>query len=106
MNEERIGKLENLLKIDPEDTFTKYALALEYQKQNKTLALGLFEELLEESPDYIPTYYQAAHLYIDLGEAQKAEQTFKTGIEKSKSDLKTNAELRNAYQNFLLELED
>ncbi len=100
---ERVEYLLNLLKNDPKDAFTKYALALEYQKNDKETAGTLFEELLLEQPDYLPTYYQAAHLFIELDELEKAKEIFEEGIKRSTKDLKNQAELRNAYQNFLFE---
>lgn len=107
MNSERVKMLVNSLKEDPNDPFTKYALALEYLDQNDQYASQLFTELLNDNPEYIPTYYQAAHLFVKLGEDEQAETVFKKGISLTLGkDPKTYHELQNAYQNFLFERDE
>jgi tetratricopeptide (TPR) repeat protein len=105
MNEDRIKILQKHIEESPLDPFPKYALALEYLDDQPDLSVPLFKQLLEENPDYLPTYYQAANLFASLSMNELAEQTFQKGIELSKDDLKTLAELKNAYQNFQFELE-
>ena len=105
MNLERLEKLEKFHENDPNDPFTKYALALEYQDQNIEKAFSFFEDLLISHPEYLPTYYQAAHFYTRQQEREKAEEIFRKGIElaKSQKDHKAQSELSNAYQNFLFD---
>lgn len=56
MREERIAKLKSLLEADPNDSFGRYALALEYAALNDTAqAQRLLEELLKHYPAYLPT---------------------------------------------------
>jgi tetratricopeptide (TPR) repeat protein len=43
-------------------------------------AIYEFELLPKKFPDYLPVYYQAAHLYMETGDLEKAERTFKNGI--------------------------
>ena len=63
----------------------------------------LFEELLIKHPNYVATYYHAAALFADLEEKEKAENTYKKGIELAFAQQKTRAydELKRAYQAFL-----
>ncbi len=103
MNPERVEKLKNYSKNNPDDPFPKYALAMEYLGQNNELVTDLFTELLEDHPDYLPTYYHAAIHFSELGEIEIAKELFTKGIELSKDDAKTKRELENAYQNFLFE---
>ena len=102
MNQDRISQLRLFLKEDPNDPFTKYALALEYLKIDKKESRKMFEELLKKHPDYVGTYYHAAALYDELDERILAEETYKKGIEVAsvKGDHHALRELKTAYMNF------
>lgn len=77
----RINKLKEFLEKDPKDSFSKYALALEYIKLNEIEnGKALFEELIINDPKYTGTYYQLGKLYQKSGQTDLAEKTFKTGI--------------------------
>lgn len=105
MNEERIKQLKKFIDEDPTDPFPKYALAIEYLPIDKKTSVELFEDLLENHDDYIGTYYHAAHLYAELGERQKAEETFEAGINKAQvlNEVHALKELQSAYMNFQFE---
>ncbi len=107
-NSSRIQQLLAFLEDDPNDPFLIYALATELQQQDAERALPYFECLLSEYPDYIATYYQAAHFFAELGNEERAKSVFKEGIKRAQEagEAKTLQELRNAYQNYLFEIED
>jgi Tfp pilus assembly protein PilF len=101
---DRINEIKNLLADDPDDSFLHYVLGLEYIKAGETeLALERFEILLNKHPDYLPVYYQAAHLYVENNDKENAEIVFKNGIALANrlGNNKTYQELMNAYNNFL-----
>jgi Tfp pilus assembly protein PilF len=101
----RLEQLEQFFRDDPEDPFNIYGLALEYLKIEPARAKTLFEILLDKHPDYIPTYYHAAKLFVELNEKEKAIQTYEKGIEQarqSKAD-KALRELRSAYDELMFE---
>lgn len=77
----RIDILKGFLAESPNDSFSRYALALEYIKlgQNDD-AVREFEIVKTNDPDYVATYYQLAQLYQKLGKKHEAEKTFRTGI--------------------------
>ncbi len=105
MNHERVKKLLEFLENEPNDPFTIYALATEHLDTESTKSKMYFEQLLQDHPDYLPTYYHAAQLYADLDMIDQANRTYQLGIalaEKQKEH-KTLQELRNAYQNFEFE---
>jgi tetratricopeptide (TPR) repeat protein len=105
----RITEIIQMLKEDPEDPFLMYALALEYHKiKNDLKTEETFDRLLNDFPGYLPTYYQAAHFYWGIGQTEKARSTFLKGISLAENadDLKTKEELRNSYQNFLIDLDE
>lgn len=97
-----LEKLLDLYRDDPADPFNLYALALEYQKTNTSESRRCFELLLEEFPNYLPTYYTAAQFFINLEENSLAEQIFQKGIPLAQSQQKARAhqELVRAYQAF------
>jgi Tfp pilus assembly protein PilF len=77
----RIEILKGFLNENPNDSFSRYALALEYVKlgQNDD-ALREFETVRTNDPQYVATYYQLGQLYQKLGQMHEAEKIFRTGI--------------------------
>src|ERR1700678_279797 len=58
---DRIAALNDVLTQNPNDTFARYGLAMEYSKQGDLdRALAEFSILLKASPDYTPGYFMAA----------------------------------------------
>jgi len=102
---DRIESLKEFLKEDPHDPFNSYALALEYLKSDPLKSNSLFEKLLNDHPNYLPTYYPFAQLAIERQEVDKADVIFKQGIETARrlNDLKTLKELNSAYNDWLFE---
>jgi tetratricopeptide (TPR) repeat protein len=105
MQNERLAQLFKFLEEDPQDPFTLYAIAMEYEKIKPLEALGYYERLLNEHEDYVGTYYHAAKLYAVLGKPEEAEATFKKGllIAQKHADRHAHRELQNAYNEFLFE---
>ena len=103
MKQERLQQLITFYREDPTDPFNAYALAMEYLNEDLIEAKKYLEELLENHPNYLPTYSHAAAVYIDLGNREKAEMTYEKGIELAKKQQNNKAiqELQRAYQMFL-----
>ena len=108
MNSERLKQLFDFLKHDPNDSFTIYAIALEYIEDRPDKAREYLDILLEKHPDYLPTYYQAALLYQSLNEPKKAITIFEHGIElaRKQNNRTTERELQNALNELLFEEDD
>ncbi len=64
---------------DPTDPFNRYALALELAKSDKQKAKEVFDQLILFNPDYVPAYYQAALLYIELSLDEEATKIVEAG---------------------------
>jgi len=100
----RIEILKGFLKDNPHDSFSRYALALEYVKigQNGE-ALQEFETVRNTDPEYVATYYQLGQLYQKLGRKHDAEKTLRTGITVAAKagDEHTRSELEAALESLL-----
>ena len=105
MNEQRLRQLLEFYQEDPEDPFNIYALANEYRSSDINKSLHYYEMLINNHPEYVPTYYHLAHLYIDLQRDQDARLTFEKGIEKASKNHDQHAlrELKSAYEEFMTE---
>jgi tetratricopeptide (TPR) repeat protein len=103
MNSARLEMLRRFTEEDPREPFNWYALALEYLKSNPEKALNLFDKLLADFEEYLPTYYMAANQYAYLGNIERATELFKKGIQLAKrmDDQKTAGELESALEEIL-----
>ena len=89
----RIPILIKRIQKNPNDSLSKFVLALELISTNKkNEAQILFENILTKNPDYVGVYYHLAGLYIDLGENNKGINAYKKGIETAKKLGDTHAE--------------
>lgn len=95
MNSERIKMLEQFVNEDPTDPFNRYALGLELMKSDKQRAKEIFDQLMQLDPGYVPSYYQAALLHIELLLNQDAIEIIKKGIVQARrqNNLKAVSEL-------------
>lgn len=93
---------------DPGDPFNVYALAIEYIKSDSEKAAKFFEILLEEHPEYLPTYYHAGAFFALKDNVKKAEEIYQKGLALAllQKNTKTHQELLRAYNSFLDELDD
>lgn len=99
MREQRIAKLKQLLQNDPTDSFTRYALALEYAGMGETAdAVSMLEELLKRDPTYVPAYQQLGYFYERLGRRDDSIAIFKRGLEVAiqQGDLHARGEMQDA----------
>ena len=105
MNKERLELLKQYLKESPSDPFIIYAIATEYLEGDPEKALKYFELLIDNHPDYIPTYYHLANLYRDMGQNHQARQIYEAGLQKALKahDTLAHRELKNAYEEFMME---
>lgn len=89
----------DMLKHNADDTFLRYAVALEYVKlDQKEKAIQYLKSLVKDFPDYLATYYQLGKLLEEKGKTDKAIEIYKQGREvaKTQKDSKTLGELGEA----------
>lgn len=100
----RIERINEFLKANPNDNFLLHALALEYIKLgNDTDAKPLFEKILTQSPNYIGSYYHLAKLLERIGATQDAITWYEKGmaIAKEAKDQHAYNELQAAYEDLV-----
>lgn len=107
MSEQRLKTLLKFYKEDPNDPFNLYGLALEYQKTDLIKSDELFTKLMEDFPEYVPSYYHAAKLKVVLKQSEVALGIYQKGIDvaKQQGEKKAEQELRSAYDELMFELE-
>lgn len=77
----RIDMLQNFLEEDPNDSFSRYALAMEFAKRGETgRAIEEFETVRKNDADYVATYYQLAKTYERAGRTSDAAAAYRDGI--------------------------
>lgn len=78
----RRQKLEALLVESPDDSFLRYALAMQCATDgDDPAAVAGMEGLIEIDPHYVPAYFQLAQIIVKLGENDRARQILTRGIE-------------------------
>ena len=92
----RLEQLEKFYKEEPNDPFNLYALALEISKSQRQQAYQVFKQLITGFPDYVPAYYQAAVLSLELAMFNETKPILESGMSwaKSKNDTKAFNELQ------------
>ncbi len=96
---DRLAALLGFYEEDPEDAFTRFALAQEYaQRGDAAEALRFYQGLVEEQPEYVGTYYHLGKLYETLGRKPEAIDTYQQGVRMAREqrDLKNLSELQDA----------
>lgn len=107
MKASRLSVLLKYLEEEPNDPFNLYAIATEYLSGSLEKAKDYFDLLLTNHSQYLPTYFIAAQLYIDLEQEERAVEIYKKGIALAliQENVKTQRELESAYQNLLFEMD-
>jgi Tfp pilus assembly protein PilF len=104
MDDNRLKTLKTALENDPDDSFSRYALGLEYSSASMiTEAKNVFEELLSRDPNYLATYYQLGKVYETAGELELAKKAYERGIyvAASQNEFHTKSELEDALDGLL-----
>lgn len=101
-SEQRIERLNEMIAKDPTDSFSRYALALEYNGINEPLtAIEHLEALIAQDPKYIAAYHQLGQLYGKMNKTKEAKTAYRAGI-----DLATGADEEKEAKEMREELEE
>lgn len=105
----KIKQLARQIKHNPGDSFSKFALALEFRKQGEfKKARILFEDILSNDPEYVGVYYHLGKLYEALDRLDDAQSLYKKGIKiaREQDEKRTEKELREALEQLETEMEE
>lgn len=98
----RLEVLLEMLKKEPNDSFTRYAAALEYLSAGRiSEAERELDTLIASDPDYLASYYQYGKILEEQGDLEKAEEIYRSGLAlaEKQNDLHTRSELQEALDN-------
>ena len=95
----RLDLLKQMVGQDPNNTFARYGLAMEYINSRQFEdAVKEFRALIERDEKYSAAYYHGGQALEALGRVEEARSMYETGIEAStrKGDLHTRSEIEAA----------
>jgi predicted Zn-dependent protease len=104
-SEQRIEKLKEMIEKDPTDSFSRYALALEYNGINEPLtAIELLEDLIQRDAKYLAAYHQLGQMLGKMNKTMEAKKIYRSGMDLALelNDEKEAKEMREELE----ELED
>ena len=107
-NNKKIKTLARNIKANPNDSFSKFALALEFLKQDDIRrAKMLFEDVYQNDPDYVGVYYHLGKLYERLDDLSRARQLYEEGIPiaAEQKESRTKQELEEALAQVNIEID-
>ena len=98
---ERLTKLQAMLERQPGDTFTLYAIGLEYKKAgDNDRAIEHLDKVIQFDPGYCYAYYQKGQILETTGDIDAAKAAYQAGISaaRAKGDAHALSELEGALQ--------
>lgn len=108
-SDSKIKKLATYIRNNPDDSFSKFALALEFLKDDQLKkARILFEDIQQKDPKYDGVYYHLGKLYERNGQLEKALEIYKQGVQiAAENGQKRNVkELKEALAELQIDMED
>lgn len=106
----KLKTLAQNIKKDPDDSFSKFALALEFIKMDRPdKARVLFENIRNNDPEYVGVYYHLGKTYEALGMNRQAVIAYNEGIEiasPNKEHERTVSELKEALAQLEMEMDE
>ena len=95
----RIEMLEEFVAQDPNDSFSRYALALELEKENAAeQAVAQLREVISRDPSYVAAYHHLGRLLAQSGFVENARDIYRRGIElaSASGDQRSRNEMQEA----------
>ena len=78
---DRAAALKQILEQNPDDSFARYGLALEYSRAGRIdMALAEFNTLLAHQPDYVAGYQMAGQMLVSADRIEEARTYLEKGI--------------------------
>ena len=95
----RLEVLKNMVAQNPNDSFSRYGLAMEYANSGELEnAIQAYEALLAVNPNYSAAYYHGGQTLEKLGRRDEARALYQQGVEATTriGDLHTRSEIQAA----------
>ena len=93
---DRVATFKSFIARSPKDPFPRYGLAMEYKSRGQLDdARAAFAELIEQFPEYVPTYLHAASIAVEVGDKRDLLQRGIAAAQKA-GDLHAKKELEAA----------
>lgn len=74
-----------MLADEPGDTFLRYSLAMELQKEgDHEQSLQGLRSLMTDSPPYVPAFFMAGQQLVKLGRIAEARAALRDGIQQAR----------------------
>lgn len=75
-----------MLLEDPRDTFLRYGLAMELEKEGQhDPSLEQLRGLMADTPPYVPAFFMAGQQLARLGRLAEARSALRSGIERARA---------------------
>ncbi|MCE2791385.1 MAG: tetratricopeptide repeat protein [Planctomycetota bacterium] len=82
----RLDQILHMLQAAPEDTFLRYALAMEYRSLGDTnRAAEHFAQLIAVRPPHVPSFFMYGQMLAEQGETETARGILREGIEQARA---------------------
>ena len=77
----RIDQIREMLVESPDDTFLRYALAMELKSaEEHEPALKQFGELMKDEPPYVPAFFMSGQILAAIDRTEEAQAILTQGI--------------------------
>ncbi len=101
----RREKIEAMMVDEPGDTFLRYSLAMELDKEGEHVAsLERLAELSRDDPPYVPAFFMAGQQLVRLNRVTEARTILRDGIEAARQQ--NDAHAAGEMSEFLSSLGD
>ena len=82
----KTDQIRSMLQDDPTDTFLRYALAMELDKEGQhDESIALFEQLMQDDPPYVPAFFMLGQQLARLERLDQARTALRNGIAQARS---------------------
>ncbi len=82
----RLEKLQEMLALDPGDTFLQYAISMEHKSAgNIEEGEAGFRKLMQNSPPYVPAFFLLGQMLAGEDRIDDARTVLRNGIEQARS---------------------
>jgi predicted Zn-dependent protease len=102
-NKSRRDKLQQFAEQNPNDSFSHYALAIEFLKEDDFVSADRhFRHIIQTAPDYVPVYLMYAQMLVKQHRIVEAKTVLTAGIESASRA--QNAHAGSELQGLLAEI--